>query len=114
VSVESGLRTAVLPYLEPGEAIDAAFPALRSAPWKLFGVDGMYNFAVVATDRRIVVFRTTATRLSAVETVLFTLPRTHRFGTPGGALYARIRLGDTDAWVHRRYWNELHRSDTAH
>jgi len=113
MTIESDLRAAVSAHLAPGEQIEAVFPALRSAPWKLFGVDGVHNYAVVATDRRIAVFRTTKWKLSAVEGLLGELPRAHRFGPLSGALYARIRLGTVDAWVHRRFWAQLQAADAA-
>jgi len=113
MTLETNLRAAVTARLSPGEELQAAFPALRSAPWKLFGVDGGYNYIVAATNRRIVVFETTAVKLSTVRTVLFELPRNHRFGPPKGRLYARLQLGSLDAWVHRRFWDQLHAADAA-
>jgi hypothetical protein len=113
MTIEADLWTAASAHLEPGEQIQAVFPALRSAPWKLFGVDGVHNYAVVATDRRIAVFRTSKWKLSTVDALLDELPRSHRFGAPGGALYAKIRLGTVDAWVHRRFWGQVQAADAG-
>ncbi len=101
------LRANVTPHLAPGERLEVAFPALRSTPASPFLVDGAYNYAVVATDRRIVVLQTTATSLSSVLGPLFVLDRRHPLGAPSGRLYAQIDLGGRAAWVHRRFWPEL-------
>lgn len=113
MTLESNLRAVVTAQLPPGEELQAAFPALRSAPWKLFGVDGGYNYVVAATNRRIVVFQTTAVKLSTIRTVLFELPRGYRLGPPEGRLYARLRLGERDAWVHRRFWDQVLAADAT-
>jgi len=81
MTIEADLWTAASAHLEPGEQIQAVFPALRSAPWKLFGVDGVHNYAVVATDRRIAVFRTSKWKLSTVDALLDELPRSPRYGS---------------------------------
>ena len=69
--------------------------------------------AVVATDQRILVFRTSGFAMSKLKRLDCQLPRNTAFGEPTGKVNYKINLGGKDAWVHRRFWGDVRASDAA-
>jgi hypothetical protein len=111
------LRTAAAPHLRPGEQIQAVFPAQRANPkWVLVSVfitiaKGWY--VVVATDQRILVFRTSRWFVSRLKDVAKELPRSTRFGDPSGVARKKIQLDGENVWVSRPSWPQLRLADAA-
>ena len=103
--------------LRPGETVQAAFVASRANPmwalltWIIVIVKGYY--AIVATDQRILVFRTSGFAMSSLKGSQTELPRATRFGEPTGKVNTKIRVGNEDVWVHRRFWGDLRAADAA-
>lgn len=111
------LRSAAAPHLRAGEEIQAVFPAQRANPkWILVSViitvaKGWY--VVVATDQRILVFRTSRWAVSHLKDVAKELPRSTRFGDPPGVSRKKIQLDGENVWVARPAWPQMRMADAA-
>ncbi len=103
--------------LRPGETVQATFIAARANPmwvlvsWIILIAKGYY--AVVATDQRILVFRTSGLAMSMIKGLAFELPRATRLGEPTGKVNAKFTLNGEDVWVHRRFWGDVRAADAA-
>jgi hypothetical protein len=117
MAVRDKLRASAAPHLRPGEQIQAVFLAQRANPaWFLLSYwiilfKGYY--AVIVTDQRLLVFRTSAMAMTKYKQLEKELPRQTVLGPPSGTVNAKVRLGDEDTWVHRRFWNDLKAADAA-
>lgn len=117
MALRDKLATAATPHLQPGETVQATFVASNANPmwalvtWIILIVKGYV--AVVATNQRILVFRTSGIAMSKLKSLDGQLPRNTRFGEPTGKVNYKINLGGKDAWVHRRFWNDLRAADAA-
>ena len=104
-------------HLHPGEVVQATFVASRANPmwvlvsWIIMIAKGYY--AVVATDQRILVFRTSGWAMSSIKTLHAELPRSVRFGEPTGKVNYKIDINGEAAWVHRKFWKDLRTADAA-
>lgn len=105
------------PHLRPGEVVQATFIAARANPmwailsWIILMVKGY--LAVVVTDQRILVFRTSGLAMSSLKGLHAELPRTTRFDEPGGAVNAKLTLNGESVWVHRRFWDDVRAANAA-
>lgn len=117
MAIRDKLVQAAGAHLRPTEQVQATFVAQRGNPmwfivsyWILI-VKGYY--AVVATNERILVFRTSALAMSKFKSLVKELPRNTVFGAPSGKVNAKVQLGDEAVWVHRRFWNDVKAADAA-
>ena len=106
------------PHLEPGEQVQAVFAAQAASPflavlsiWIILIKDA-YR-AVVVTDRRIIVFRTSRWRFTKYKAIERVLARNTQLGPPsGGVWYKTMSVGE-QVWIHRRFYNDVKAADAA-
>lgn len=97
------------PFLEPGEEAQGAFAVQNTVSNKVG--HGGYR-AVVATDRRFLVFRSGTFSQTTLKELLTTLPRGQRLG-PGSGVFHSLQLGDDTVLVNFRYFKQLAAIDAA-
>ena len=101
---------AAQPHLQPGEVVQGAFLAVRANPaWSILSywvVLAKGYYVVVATDRRTLVFRTSAFRTTTFKGLAMELPP-GGLPEPTGRVNFKMQLGGENMWVHRRFWKEL-------
>ena len=97
------------PHLEPGEQVQGAFAVQKTLTNK--ATSGGYR-AVVATDRRILVFQSGMFSQTTLKRLLTSLPRDQRLG-PGSGPFHRVQLGDETMLVNFRYFKQLAAIDAA-
>ncbi|MDQ5822116.1 MAG: hypothetical protein M3540_11815 [Actinomycetota bacterium] len=117
MAIRDKLEKNVQPHLEPGETVQAAFPATGGlSPWFLV-LTYLFFFLmkyviVVATDRRILLLKASILGTTKPKEVLGTFPRETKLG-PVSGIYAKINLGGTTYYVHRRFHGEVKAADAA-
>ena len=117
MAIRDKIKQNAQPYLEPGETIQAAFPATSGMnPW-LLGLTYLLFFlmkyvVIVVTDRRILVLKASAMSTTKPKEVLGTFPRETKLG-PVSGVYAKINLGGTRYYVHRRFHDDVRAADAA-
>jgi hypothetical protein len=118
MALRDKLRSNAQAHLDQGETIQAAFPA-QTGPSPYFLLLSyifffwLRSFVVAATDRRIVVFKSSVWRPSLTREIVDTHPRETRLGPPGKGLYHAVHLGDERYWVHRRFFKDVRAADEA-
>jgi hypothetical protein len=118
MALRDKLRRNAEPRLEQGETVQAVFAAQTGpSPYFLF-LSYIFFFwmryvVVAATDRRIVVFKSSVWRPSTVGEPIETFSRETRLGPPGGGLWHKLELGGTRYWVHRRFFKDVRAADEA-
>ncbi len=117
MAIRDKLQRNVQPHLEPGESLQAAFPAQSGPnPYFLFLTYLVFfwiRYAVVAvTDRRILVYKAGAFSTTKPKTLLGTFPRETRLG-PLSGLWGKVELGGTRYYVHRRFHKDVVSADAA-
>jgi|ERR671936_2547710 hypothetical protein len=111
------IRESAGPFLEPGENIQAAFTA-QTGPnpnWMFLSYLIMFAakfYAIVVTDRRILVLQTSSFRPARAKGLVTTAPRETRFGDMGG-LWGDFTLNGTKYYVHRRFFKDVEAADNA-
>jgi len=108
MALRDNLRKRTEPLMEPGEQIQAIFPAQSGMSPYFFLLTWLLAFfskyvVVAATDRRIVVARASAWRPTFPNEILATYPLETRIGLHGGGIWSKFELGGTTYWVHRRF-----------
>ena len=117
MAIRDKIAAKAAPHLRPGEVVQATFIASRANPmwvlvsWIIVIAKGYY--AVVATDQRILVFRTSGWAMSKLKALHAELPRAIRFGEPSGKVNYKIIINGEAVWVHRRFWSDLRAADAA-
>ena len=111
MGIRDKLRKRIEPKLDSGETLQEVFLAQTGPSPYLAFLTYLFFFwvkywAIAVTDRRIVVFRTSVWRPSAVRDAAATFPRETQLGQPSG-LWARIELGGTRYWVHKRFHKDV-------
>jgi hypothetical protein len=117
MAIRHKLMQRAVPFLEPGEQVQAIFIAKSGASpywniistWMRLLTRGYVT--VVATDRAIVVLRNgwlTSTRPQSLQA---RLPR-QPMDEPSG-LWARLDLGGTRYWLHRRFHKDVRAANAA-
>ena len=109
----------VQPHLEPGETLQAGFPAQGGInPWWLIATGyiifiWLAKFMIIAvTDRRILLFKASPFVTGKPKELVGTFPRETRFG-PTSGIFGKIELGGTRYYVHKRFRNDLETADAA-
>jgi hypothetical protein len=116
MALRDKIAEAARPFLEPGEQVQAAFPAqtasqwLALAGWIPFLMTNQYR-CIVATDRRIVVLDAGKTNWAKPRAVLRALPRSTRIGPASGLWYRTANLGE-DLRISKRFFGEIEAADT--
>ena len=118
MAIRDKLERNVQPYLEPGETVQAIFPATAGpSPYFLVLTGYLLSFwmkwvIIAVTDRRILILRASMLATTKPKEVLATLSRETQLGPVSGT-YAKISLGGTRYYVHRRFHADLRTADTA-
>ena len=113
------LEKNVQPHLEPGETLQAVFPAQGGInPWMLAFTGYLIfmwlaKYVIIAvTDKRIVVFKASPLATTKPKEVLATFPRDTRLGSVSG-IWGKIELGGTKYYVHKRFHKEVEAANAA-
>jgi hypothetical protein len=117
MALRDKLTQRVVPFLEPGEQIQAIFIAQSGAcpywsflsSWIALLTRGYVT--VAATDRAIVVLRNGWLTSSRPQSLQARLPR-QPMDEPSG-LWARLNLGGTRYWLHRRFHKDVRAANAA-
>lgn len=119
VAIRDKISKNVQPHLEPGETLQAAFPAQGGAHPYLLILTGYVLFfwlakyvIVAVTDRRIALFKASALATTKPKELIGSFPRETRFG-PVSGVWAKIELGGTRYYVHRRFHKDVEAADAA-
>lgn len=111
MALRDKLRAEAERFLDPGERIDAVFGAQGVDPmWSILSpwfivLRDAYR-AVVVTDRRILVVRTSRWRWTKFRTLERTMPRATVLGEPTG-LFWRTEVFGERLWIHRRFHGDV-------
>lgn len=119
MGIRKKLEKNVQPHLEPGETLQAVFPAQGGLnPWLIIFTGYLLfmwlaKYAIVAvTDRRILLFKASPLATTKPKELLGAFPRETRFG-PVSGVFGKIELGGTRYYVHRRFHKEVEAADAA-
>ena len=119
MAIKDKLEKNVQPHLEPGETLQAVFPAQGGInPWLIVFTGYLIfmwlaKYVIVAvTDRRILVFKASPLATTKPKELLGTFPRETRFGAVSG-IFGKIELGGTKYYVHKRFHKEVEAADAA-
>lgn len=119
MGIRKKLEKNVQPHLEPGETLQAVFPAQGGInPWLIIFTGYLIfmwlaKYAIVAvTDRHILLFKASPLATTKPKKLLGTFPRETRFG-PVSGIFGKIELGGTRYYVHRRFHKEVEAADAA-
>lgn len=96
-------------HLDPGEQIQGAFAGQTTVRNRLG--DGGYR-AVVATDRRFLVFRSGSFSQTVLKELIEEAPRDQRLGEPAG-VFCELTVGQQTMKVNRRYFDQIRAIDAA-
>jgi hypothetical protein len=118
MAIREKLRERVQPFLEPGEQVQAVFPAQTGPNPKYMFLTWLVYFwikyvVVAVTDRRIAVFRTSKLAPSKPRELAGSYPRESKLGGAPGSLWGSFELGGTKYWVHRRFRKDVDAADGA-
>jgi hypothetical protein len=117
MAIRHKLTQRAVPFLEPGEQIQAIFIAQSGAApywsflstWFVLLVRGYVT--VVATDRAIVVLRNGWLTSARPRSLQARLPR-QPMAEPS-CLWARLELDGTRYWLHRRFYKDVRAANAA-
>jgi hypothetical protein len=115
MGIRTKLHERIQPQLDPGETIQSVF-LTQTGPNPYLGFLTYLIFfwtkywAIAATDRRIVVLRTSMWRPSKAQGIAATFPRETRLG-PVSGLWGKVSLGGTTYWVHKRFHKDIEEAD---
>ncbi|MEK6275623.1 MAG: hypothetical protein AABM30_09825 [Actinomycetota bacterium] len=119
MAIRDKISKNVEPHLEPGETLQAAFPAQGGInPWSVILTGYLLlmwlaKYVVVAvTDKRILLFKASSLAPTKPKELLGTFPRDTRFG-PVSGIWGKIELGGTRYYVHRRFHKDVEAADAA-
>jgi hypothetical protein len=117
MAIGNKLRNNAQPLLQPGEKIQAIFPAqtvsqyLSLISYWIIIFSNAYR-VVVATDRRILICKSGRFRISPVRAVLSELPRQIQIGPAHGLWYKTDSLRET-LYINRRFHKDIAAADAA-
>lgn len=117
MALREKLAEAAAPHLAPGEVVRGTFGAVATSPywsllsyWIILIKDS--NRVVVATDQRLLVFRTSRMRFTKFKRLERELPRATRIGEPTGLNWKTDALGET-LWINKRFHKDVQAIDAA-
>ena len=115
IAIRDKIAANVQSHLSPGEQIQAVIPAQTfsgwwaALSWLIVLFKNSYR-AVVATDRRILVFDTGKMTMGTPKRLLRELPRATRIGPASGLWYKTEALGEK-LYVHKRFHKDVAAAD---
>ncbi len=117
MAIRDTLRANAEHLLEPGETLQAVFPAQTTSQW--FALVSFWIIiakdayrVVVVTDRRILVCMSGRFRVTPVKEVVRELPRTTRIGPASGLWYRCGSLGER-LYINKRFHKDIDAADAA-
>ena len=118
MALRDSMRDSAVPYLRPGEPVQAVIGAQTASQW-LAALTGVFVFLgfnryriLAVTPERIVVLDAGKTSMKKARGVVAELPRSTRLG-PGTGLWHVIPAGTENLRVHRRFFKDIDTADTA-
>jgi hypothetical protein len=117
MAIRDKMRDQAAEYLQPGEQIQSVFFAIATSPywsllsyWIIIARDS--NRIVVATDRRILVLKSSRWRVKA-RSLMRELPRNTVIGPPHGLQYKCETLGEPHLYIHKRFHKDIEAADAG-
>jgi len=116
MSLRDGMRDSAVPYLEPGEPVQAVIGAQTASQWLaaltgVFAFLGLNHYRILAvTPTRIVVLDAGKISMKTARGVVTELPRSTRLG-PATGVWHRIPAGTETLRVHRRFFKDIETAD---
>ena len=118
MSLRDAMRDSVVPYLEPGEQVQAVIGA-QTASQYLAAITGVFVFLglnryriLAVTPTRILVLDAGKTSMKKARGVITELPRSTRLG-PATGLWHQIPVGRETLRVHRRFFKDIEAADSV-
>jgi hypothetical protein len=118
MSLRDAMRDSAVPYLGPGEPVQAVIGAQTASQW-LAAITGVLVFLgfnhyriLAVTPTRIVVLDAGKVSMKKARGVVTELPRSTRLGPPTG-LWHRIPAGGETLRVHRRFFKDIETADSV-
>jgi hypothetical protein len=118
MSLRDSMRDSAVPYLEPGEQVQAVIGA-QTASQYLAAITGVFVFLglnryriLAVTPRRIVVLDAGKTSMKKARGVVTELPRSTRLG-PAAGMWHQIPVGRETLRVHRRFYKDIETADAV-
>jgi hypothetical protein len=117
MAIRDKLSKNAAPLLQPGEVIQATFPAQTTSQYFALISYWIIIFknayrVVVVTDRRILVCSSGRVTMTPVKEVLRELPRATRIGPASGLWYKTEALGER-LYVNKRFHKDIAAADAA-
>jgi hypothetical protein len=116
MSLRDAMRDSAIPFLQPGEQVQAVFGA-QTASQYIAGLAGIFVFLglnryriFAVTPTRIVVLDAGKTSMKKAQGVVTELPRSTRLG-PATGMWHKIPVGDETLRVHRRFFKDIETAD---
>lgn len=112
------MRDSTVPYLQPGETLQAVFGAQTSSQWMaaltgIFVFLGLNHYRIFAvTPKRILVLDAGKSSMKKARGVVAELPRSTRLG-PGSGLWHVVPVNGEKLRVHRRFFKDLEIADAG-
>jgi hypothetical protein len=118
MSLRDAMRDSAVPYLEPGESIQAVIGA-QTASQYLAAITGVFVFLglnryriLAVTPSRIVVLDAGKTSMKRACGVITELPRSTRLG-PATGMWHQIPAGGETLRMHRRFFKDIETADAV-
>ncbi len=118
MSLRDAMRDSAVPYLEPGEPVQAVIGAQTASQWLaaltgVFAFLGLNHYRILAvTPTRIVVLDAGNASMKKARGVVTELPRSTRLG-PATGLWHQIPAGSETLRVHRRFFKDIETTDSV-
>jgi hypothetical protein len=118
MSLRDSMRDSAIPFLQPGEQVQAVFGA-QTASQYIAGLAGIFVFLglnryriFAVTPTRIVVLDAGKTSMKKAQGVVTVLPRSTRLG-PATGMWHKIPVAGETLRVHRRFYKDIETADQA-
>src|ERR1700733_4011444 len=118
MSLRDQMRDSAVPYLEPGEPVQAVIGAQTASQW-LAAITGVFVFLgfnhyriLAVTPSRIVVLDAGKTSMKKARGVVMELPRSTRLG-PATGMWHPLPAGSETPRGPRRFFKDIETADGA-
>jgi hypothetical protein len=116
MALRDAMRDSAIPFLEPGEPVQAVIGA-QTASQYVAGIAGIFVFLglnryriLAVTPTRIVVLDAGKTNMKKARGVVTQLPRSTRLG-PATGMWHKIPVNGETLRVHRRFYKDIEAAD---
>jgi hypothetical protein len=118
MALRDAMRDSAVPFLEPGEPVQAVIGA-QTASQYVAGIAGIFVFLglnhyriLAVTPTRIVVLDAGKTSMKKARGVVTVLPRSTRLG-PATGMWHKIPVAGETLRVHRRFYKDIETADAV-